>query len=78
MRKTLVPHWEEMRQIGSPLEKVRARQMIEITAGGVIPCEVPELTQAVLQEAWLSGDESVCFHFLSGEQVKMTNSDLSN
>lgn len=78
MRKTLVPHWEEMRQIGSPLEKVRARQMIEITAGGVIPCEVPELTQAVLQEAWLSDDGSVHFHFLSGEQVKMTNSDLSD
>ena len=50
-REEYLPHWEEKIRSGSALERVRARQMTEITAEGTIFYEVPELTQAILQEA---------------------------
>jgi hypothetical protein len=41
--------------------------MIDITEGGTILYEVPALTRAVLQEAWLQEDDTVEFQFLSGD-----------
>ena len=41
--------------------------MTEITAEGTIFYEVPELTQAILQEAWLEQDDRVRFVFCSGD-----------
>ena len=40
--------------------------MEQITEGEPIPYEVKELTQAVLQEAWLKEQGIVRFLFLSG------------
>ncbi len=58
--------WQQKQESGTALEKYRAEQMAEITAGGPIPYEVKELTQAVLQEAWLQENGTVRFIFLSG------------
>lgn len=71
-RTTLAVRWRETAEHGTPLEKIRARQMLEITAGGPIPFEVPELTRAVLQEAWLTQPGALRFVFLSGEVVQDT------
>ena len=70
-RSHYLPGWEEQLRCGSALERVRARQMAEVTAGGTIPLEVPELTQAILQEAWLGPDVMIRFIFLSGDRVDM-------
>ena len=43
----------------------------DVTAGGTIPYEVPELTQAILQETWLGQDGKIKFIFLSGDLVTM-------
>lgn len=66
-REEYLPRWEELIRSGSALEKVRARQMMEITAEGTILFEVPELTQAVLKEAWMVKDDRVRFVFCSGD-----------
>ncbi len=63
--------WERMRREGTALQRLRARQIMEITAGGSIPVEVPELTQAVLQEAWLAREDAVRFIFLSEDRVEI-------
>ena len=68
-RDLLLPGWKHLEEAGTPLQKVRARQMAAITAEGAIPYEVPELTQAVLQQAWLREDGRVAFVFLSGETI---------
>lgn len=68
-REDYLQHWEVLTASGTPLQRYRARQMAEITDGGTIPFEVPELTQAVLEEVWLEEDGSLLFRFLSGEQV---------
>ena len=64
--------WRQAANDGTPLQRVRAKQMEEITAGGTIPFEVPELTQAVLEAAWLEGDGSATFRFLSEDEVAVT------
>lgn len=63
-RASLMPLWRKMMDSGTALEKLRARQIAEITALGTIQFEVPELTQAVLETAWLSPEGDVRFHFL--------------
>ncbi|MBQ7604337.1 MAG: recombinase family protein [Clostridia bacterium] len=69
-RETLLAGWEAAERDGTPLEKVRGRQMREITGEGEIPFEVPELTRAVLREAVVSG-RSIRFSFLSGEEEEI-------
>lgn len=61
--------WRQAAACGTALERLRARQMEEICREGTIPYEVPELTQAVLEEAWLEEDGRVTFRFLSGDEV---------
>ena len=68
-RDAYLSRWEAVIETGTPLEHLRARQMTEITAEGSIPFEVPELTQTVLQEAWLHRDGKIAFTFLSGDSV---------
>lgn len=68
-RDTLSQRWRAMAEHGTPLEKVRARQMLDITVEGPIPFEVPELTQALLQEAWQMDGDVIRFVFLSGDTV---------
>ena len=65
MRQEYLPIWKRSQEDGTALERVRAGQMEEITAGGTILYEVLELTQAVLQEAWMEADGTVRFVFLS-------------
>ena len=54
---------------GSELDRLRARQMIEITEGGPIPFEVPELTRAILREAWFDTNGKIEFCLLSGDTI---------
>lgn len=70
-REACYPRWGELLRNGTALQRVRARQMWEITDRGPIPFEVPELTQAVLQEAWLEEDGGIAFLFLSGESASV-------
>lgn len=67
-RDTYVERWNAMMTDGTALQKIRAKQMLEITSEGSIPYEVPELTRAVLQEAWLTKSGDVRFLFLSGDE----------
>lgn len=73
-RDAYMSRWAAMMETGSPLERLRAKQMEEITAEGSILFEVPELTQAVLQEAWLHRDGKIAFTFLSGDSVMAESS----
>lgn len=70
-RTDLLSKWERIQADGTALQKLRARQMAEITAGGSIPYEIPELTRAVLQEARLAPDGSIHITFASGDEVSV-------
>ena len=62
-REMYLERWGELLNSGTPLQRVRAKQMTEITNEGTIPFEVPELTQAVLKEAWLEENGVITFMF---------------
>ena len=68
-RTELIPVWSGKIRSGTALEKLRARQMMEITEPGVIPYEIPELTRAILQEIRIDREGQLRFTFLSGETV---------
>ena len=58
--------WENMKKDGNPLQKMRARQMIEITAQGPLTKEVPELTRAVLERIIIHDKKQFTVCFLDG------------
>ena len=74
---TLVGHreqhmkiWNEMIEHGNALERLRARQMKEITAEGKITKQIPELTRVVL-ESVIVNDESIEVRFLDGQRKEV-------
>ena len=68
-RERMLDGWENTLQKGSPLERIRARQMIEITADGIVPFEIPVMTQALLEEACLLPENRIEFILHSGDYI---------
>lgn len=58
--------WEKMKEEGNPLQKLRAKQMIEITAQGPLIKEVPELTRTVLDRIIIHDKKHFTVYFLDG------------
>ena len=48
-RDNLIGAGEKMQKSGNPLQALRARQMVKITAQGSIKWEIPKLTLTVLE-----------------------------
>lgn len=62
----MLPSWEAMKKAGDPLESLRAQQMIELTAQGLLTCEVPELTRMVLERIIIHSKTHFTVRFLDG------------
>ena len=65
-RDKLTRSWEEMKRSGNPLQSLRARQMIELTAQGILVNEVPELTRMVLERVVIHDKRHFTVRFLDG------------
>ena len=65
-REKLLPKWEEMGKNGDPLQKMRARQMSELTAEGPLTNEVDELTRMVLERIVIHSKKHFTVRFLDG------------
>jgi len=65
-RDKLLPTWETMKEAGNPLQKMRARQMIELTAQGTLTIDVPELTRMVLERIVVHSKTHFTTRFLDG------------
>ena len=65
-RDEYLSEWEAKIQNGNALERLRAIQMIELTAEGRIENEIPELTRMVLQEMIIIDKETFRITFLDG------------
>ena len=57
---------EKMKHSENPLDRLRGKQMIELTAGGKLDFEIPELTRMVLQEVPVHNPTSFTITFLDG------------
>lgn len=61
--------WERMSVEGTPLQKTRGKQMIELAEAGQLTTFVPELAQLVLIEVTVHGAKSFEFKFMDGSKV---------
>ena len=65
-RDKLIGAWEAMQESENPLQALRARQIIEITAQGPIKWEIPELTRTVLARIVIHDKRHFTLRFLDG------------
>ncbi len=65
-RDKLMPTWEEMKKSGDPLQRLRAKQMIELTAQGPLTRELHEHTRMVLERIVVHSKRHFTVRFLDG------------
>ena len=64
--------WQQMKTDGTPLEKIRAEQMMEAVENDPLTRFVPEIAQLVLCEVTVLGAKKYEFFFLEGSRVKVS------
>ena len=62
--------WQQMKSDGTPLEKIRAGQMMEAVENEPLTRFVPEIAQLVLCEVTVLGAKKYEFFFLEGSRGK--------
>ena len=71
-REKNMERWNAMKAEGTPLEKIRAVQMMEATESGQLQKYVPEAAQLVLEEITIFEVKKYEFAFLEGSRVKVS------
>ena len=64
--------WQQMKSDGTPLEKIRAGQMMEAVENEPLTRFVPEIAQLVLCEVTVLGAKKYELFFLEGSRVKVS------
>ena len=64
--------WQQMKSDGTPLEKIRAGQMMEAVENDPLTRFVPEIAQLLLCEVTVLGAKKYEFFFLEGSRVKVS------
>ena len=67
-----IARWKEQEENGTPLEKIRAGQMMKITEKEPLKQFVPEMSQLVIQEITILGAKKYEFIFMEGSKVKVS------
>lgn len=70
LEKTDHSKWESRTEEGTPLQKIRGKQMIELAETGKLTTFVPELAQLVLIEVTVHGAKKFEFEFMDGSKVE--------
>lgn len=63
-----MPYWEAMMKSKNPLERIRGRQMMELTAEGPLAFEILELTRMVLEKITVVDPSSFTVRLLDGTE----------
>lgn len=71
-REKYIARWKEQEENGTPLEKIRAGQMMKITEKEPLKQFVPEMAQLVIQEITILGAKKYEFIFMEGSKVKVS------
>jgi len=61
-----------MRKNGTPLQKIRAKQMIEITEEALLEKFVPELAQLITITITVNDNEKFSFDFMDGTRIMIS------
>lgn len=71
-REEYIPAWEKCICEGDPLQRLRGRQMIELTAEGTIEEEITELTRMVLTEIIVKDKNNLTVVFMDGTKKNVS------
>ena len=71
-REEYIPAWEKCICEGDPLQRLRGRQMIELTAEGTIEEEITELTRMVLTEIIVKDKNNFTVVFMDGTKKNVS------
>lgn len=63
--------WKKQIQKGEALQKLRAKQMIELTNEGKIDNVIPELVQMVLEKIVVEYEDVLRVYFLDGTSIEV-------
>ena len=63
-----IPRWKNTIETGNALEKLRAKQFMELSEQPELECYVPELAQLVIQMVIVKGVKKYEFTFMDGSQ----------
>lgn len=64
--------WEAMKKDGTPLEKIRASQIMETITTGTLGKFVPEIAQLLIREVTVFGAKKFEYSFLDGSRIKVS------
>ena len=71
-REEYIPVWEKSIREGDALQRLRGRQMIELTAEGTIEEEITELTRMVLTEIIVKDKNNLTVVFMDGTKKNIS------
>lgn len=71
-RSEFMKKWERMKKSENALERVRAKQMMELTAEGPLEFEIPELTRMVLEEIIVRDKKTFTVKLLDGTEQNIS------
>ena len=63
-------HWKKMVKEGTPLQKIRARQLLELSEQNPLTGMVDELAKLVIWEVTILGKREYEFTFMDGSKTK--------
>ena len=67
-KKELLPRWKKTIETGNALEKLRAKQFMELSGQPELECYVPELAQMVIQMVIVKEAKKYEFTFMEGSR----------
>lgn len=77
-RDKMLGTWEKMKEAGDPLERMRGRQMIELTAQGPLVNEVHELTRMVMERIVIHDNRHFTVWLLDGTVKEVVVTEYGN
>lgn len=71
-KEDLIPRWKHTTETGNALEKLRAKQFMELSEQPELECYVPELAQLVIQMVIVKGAKKYEFTFMDGSRERVS------
>ena len=71
-KEDLIPRWKHTIETGNALEKLRAKQFMELSEQPELECYVPELAQLVIQMVIVKGAKKYEFTFMDGSRERVS------
>lgn len=67
-KEILIPRWKDTIETGNALERLRAKQFLDLSEQPELECYVPELAQMVIQMVIIKGIKKYEFTFMDGSR----------